>query len=35
VDIIERTIRDPDAMEDELAGFIARLKRAAGSSRKR
>ena len=35
VDIIERTIRDPDAMEDELAGFIARLKRAAGSSRPR
>ncbi len=33
VDIIERTIRDPDAMEDELAGFIARMKRAAGSSR--
>ena len=35
VDIIERTIRNPDAMEDELAGFIARLKRAAGSSRPR
>jgi len=32
VDIIERTIRDPDAMEDELAGFIARMKRAADSS---
>ena len=35
VDIIERTTRDPDAMEDELAGFIGRMKRAAGSFRKR
>jgi tryptophan synthase alpha chain len=35
VDIIERTIGSPDAMEQELAGFIARLKRAAGGSRKR
>jgi len=35
VDIIERTIRNPDAMEDELAGFIARMKRAAGGSRPR
>jgi tryptophan synthase alpha chain len=34
VDIIERTIGNPDAMEQELAGFIARLKRAAGGSRK-
>ena len=35
VDIIERTIHDPDAMEQELAGFIGRMKRAAGSFRKR
>ena len=33
VDIIERTIGNPDAMEHELAGFIARMKQAAGSSR--
>jgi tryptophan synthase alpha chain len=35
VDIIERTIRNPDEMEDELAGFIARMKQAAGGSRPR
>jgi tryptophan synthase alpha chain len=35
VDIIERTIHDPDAMEQELASFIGRMKRAAGSFRKR
>jgi tryptophan synthase alpha chain len=33
VDIIERTIGNPDAMEHELAGFIARMKQAAGISR--
>ena len=35
VDIIERTITNPDAMEHELADFIARMKQAAGSSRPR
>jgi len=35
VDIIERTISNPDAMEQELADFIARMKRAAGGSRPR
>jgi len=35
VDIIERTISNPDAMEHELADFIARLKQAAGGSRPR
>jgi tryptophan synthase alpha chain len=33
VDIIERTISDPDAMEHELADFISSLKQAAGGSR--
>ena len=35
VDIIERTISNPDAMEQELADFIARMKQAAGGSRPR
>jgi tryptophan synthase alpha chain len=35
VDIIGRTIGNPDAMEDELADFIARMKQAAGGSRHR
>jgi tryptophan synthase alpha chain len=33
VDIIERTMHNPDAMEQELAGFISRMKQAAGGSR--
>ena len=33
VDIIGRTIGNPDAMEHELADFIARMKQAAGGSR--
>jgi tryptophan synthase alpha chain len=33
VDIIERTIGNPDAVEHELAGFITRMKQAAGISR--
>jgi tryptophan synthase alpha chain len=35
VDIIERSISTPDAMEQELADFIARMKQAAVGSRPR
>ncbi len=35
VDIIERTMGSPGVMEQELAGFITRMKRAATSSRPR